>query len=163
TLWAFPHNDNRTIYRAEAFIMAAILLFIAGCLAAAVAWQIRRHVLAALAEAQTRLKLDRIRHDLDTARSIQIRLLPTNPPAAPRVSASAPPARAAPARRPGPVTFTWKPPPEAPHPRLPTAIPLAAGHGLAPPLPVPACRASFRALASHDDPLESITSRVDQL
>jgi len=38
-----------------------------------------------------------------------------------------------------------------------------AGHGIGPALLVAACRAYFRALAHHDDPLESITAQVDEL
>jgi serine phosphatase RsbU (regulator of sigma subunit) len=61
------------------YITNAILLCGAGVLAAAVARQIRQHIIAALAEAETRRKLDRMEYDLRTARSIQMGLLPKNP------------------------------------------------------------------------------------
>ena len=57
----------------------AIILFVGGLVAAGVAGQIRRHVQAALREAETKRKLDAIQHDLQVARSIQQSLLPQEP------------------------------------------------------------------------------------
>ena len=65
---------------ARTFVFYPIMLAAAGLVAAAVAYQIRRHVIAALAEAETRRKLDRMEYDLNIARSIQMGLLPKHPP-----------------------------------------------------------------------------------
>jgi hypothetical protein len=58
----------------------AITLLGGGIVAGAVAQQIRRHVEAALQEAQTRQKLEILEHDLQVARSIQQSLLPSERP-----------------------------------------------------------------------------------
>jgi serine phosphatase RsbU (regulator of sigma subunit) len=58
----------------------AIILLAGGLVAAGVAGQIRKHVQAALREAETKRKLDAIQHDLQVARSIQQSLLPQEPP-----------------------------------------------------------------------------------
>jgi hypothetical protein len=58
----------------------AITLFVGGLVAAGVAGQIRKHVQAALREAETKRALDAMQHDLQIARSIQQSLLPQEPP-----------------------------------------------------------------------------------
>jgi serine phosphatase RsbU (regulator of sigma subunit) len=61
-------------------ILNAITLLMGGVVAAAVASQIRRHVQAALQEAETKQKLEILEHDLEVARSIQQSLLPQHQP-----------------------------------------------------------------------------------
>ena len=80
TLWVAPHNDYRNFMPERVFVLFMVMLFVAGLLAAAVARQIRQHVIAALNEAETRRALDRIEYDLNIARSIQMGLLPKHPP-----------------------------------------------------------------------------------
>jgi len=58
----------------------AITLLVGGIVAGAVARQIRKHVEAALREAETQRKLEAIQHDLQVARSIQQSLLPKDRP-----------------------------------------------------------------------------------
>jgi serine phosphatase RsbU (regulator of sigma subunit) len=58
----------------------AITLLVGGIVAGAVAGQIRKHVQAALREAETKRKLEAVQHDLQVARSIQQSLLPQAPP-----------------------------------------------------------------------------------
>jgi serine phosphatase RsbU (regulator of sigma subunit) len=58
----------------------AITLLMGGVIAGAVARQIRKHVEAALREAETKRKLEAIQHDLQVARSIQQSLLPKDQP-----------------------------------------------------------------------------------
>ena len=58
----------------------AITLLVGGLVAGGVARQIRRHVEAALREAETKRKLEAIQHDLQVARSIQQSLLPKDRP-----------------------------------------------------------------------------------
>ncbi len=64
----------------------AIILVIEGFVAAGVAKEIRRHVEAALREAETKQQLDRLQHDLKTARDIQQSLLPQDVPEHPGYS-----------------------------------------------------------------------------
>jgi len=52
---------------------------------------------------------------------------------------------------------------ELPNGRVMFTVADVAGHGIGPALLVAACRAYFRALAHHDDPLETITAEVDAL
>lgn len=54
----------------------AIILLAGGVVAGLVANQVRRHVLAALREAETKRRLEAVQHDLQVARSIQQSLLP---------------------------------------------------------------------------------------
>jgi len=54
----------------------AIILLACGFIAGGVARQIRKHVRAALEEAETKRQLAQVQHDLDIARSIQQSLLP---------------------------------------------------------------------------------------
>jgi serine phosphatase RsbU (regulator of sigma subunit) len=58
----------------------AVILLTGGIVAAAVARQIRKHVEAALREAETKRKLEAVEHDLQVARSIQQSLLPKERP-----------------------------------------------------------------------------------
>ena len=126
-------------------------------IAAAVARQIRQHVIAALNEADTRLKLDRIERDLQIARTIQMGLLPKKPPA---VSGYDIAGWSQPADQTGGDYYDWM---ELPGGQILFTIADAAGHGIGPALLVVACRAYFRALATRGDPLERITAQVDAL
>jgi serine phosphatase RsbU (regulator of sigma subunit) len=66
---------------AQAYVsLNAITLLVGGVVAGAVARQIRKHVEAALREAETKRKLEAIQHDLQLARSIQQSLLPRDRP-----------------------------------------------------------------------------------
>ncbi len=157
TLVVAPNNPARRQMPAETYLINAILLLIAGVLAAFVAQQIRRHLVAALAEAETRRKLDRVEHDLSVARSIQMGLLPKGPPNLPGYAIAG---WSQPADSTGGDYYDWI---ELPGGRLLVTIADAAGHGIGPALLIAACRAYFRAVATHDDPLESITRQVDAL
>ena len=66
-----------------AYASNALLILISGIAAAGVAYEIRRHVQAALREAETRRQIDRIEQDLAVARSIQRALLPRSAPEIP--------------------------------------------------------------------------------
>src|SRR6185503_17981671 len=61
------------------FVYAGLILT-GGILAAIVAGRIRKHVAAALREAELKYQLDQVNHDLDIARSIQQDLLPAQSP-----------------------------------------------------------------------------------
>jgi serine phosphatase RsbU (regulator of sigma subunit)/protein-S-isoprenylcysteine O-methyltransferase Ste14 len=157
TLRVAPNNQNRHMMPDRTYYFNALLLFAAGLVAALVAQQIRRHVIAALAEAETRRKLDRIEYDLRTARAIQMGLLPKSPP---QVAGYDIAGFSEPADQTGGDYYDWM---ELPDGRVMFTIADATGHGIGPALLVAACRAYFRALANRDDPLEKITSQVDAL
>ena len=74
-------GQELTVYGTSAGF--ATLLLIGGFAAGAVAYQIRRHVIAALHEAESQATIAQLEHDLGVARSIQEGLLPK---AAPQVA-----------------------------------------------------------------------------
>jgi serine phosphatase RsbU (regulator of sigma subunit) len=133
------------------------MLLGAGIVAAAVARQIRQHLIAALQEVQTRLKLDRIEFDLNVARSIQMGLLPKQ---APVVAGYEIAGWSEPADQTGGDYYDWI---ELPDGRIIVTIADASGHGIGPALLIAACRAYFRAIATRLDPLEHVMAQVDAL
>ena len=157
TLQMAPQSKNRHIMPDLTYVTNAILLCGAGVLAGAVARQIRQHVVAALAEAETRRKLDRVEHDLQTARTIQMGLLPKGPP---KIEGYDVAGFCRPADQTGGDFYDWF---ELPDGRGMFIIADAAGHGIGPAILVTACRAYFRALANDNDPLDRMTGRVDAL
>jgi serine phosphatase RsbU (regulator of sigma subunit)/protein-S-isoprenylcysteine O-methyltransferase Ste14 len=157
TLWLAPHNSYRQFMPQLTYAFNLLYLVASGLIAAAVAQRIRRHVVAALAEAETRRKLDRIEYDLNVARSIQMGLLPKH---APSVSGYDIAGWSKPADQTGGDYYDWL---ELPDGKIMFTVADAAGHGIGPALLVAACRAYFRAVAMHNDPLERITAQVDSL
>ena len=157
TMRAFPNANPRRVLPIEAFMSFTFALFVCGLVAAYVARQIRRHVIAALAEAQTRQKLEMIEHDLQIARSIQMGLLPRTPPKVPGYDIAG---WSQPADQTGGDYYDWL---ELPGGRVIVTIADASGHGIGPALLIAACRAYFRAIAAHDDPLERICAQVNAL
>ena len=157
TLHVAPQNGYRHFMPDHTYYNNALLFLGAGIVAAAVARQIRQHLIAALAEVETRRKLDGIEFDLKTARSIQMGLLPQR---APTVAGYDIAGWSEPADQTGGDYYDWI---ELPDGRVIVIIADAAGHGIGPALLIAACRAYFRAIATRDDPLERITSQVDAL
>jgi|GEM_PF-184361 len=157
TLWVAPHNSNREFINTSTYTLYAVDLFFAGLLAAGVTRRIRSHVVAALTEAETRRKLDRVEYDLRTARTIQMGLLPKS---APRIAGYDIADWSQPADQTGGDFYDWI---ELPHGKTLFIIADAAGHGIGPALLIAACRAYFRAIAQRTDPLEQITAQVDAL
>jgi phosphoserine phosphatase len=152
-----PTNPARWELPSESWVLFPVFLFFCGFAAAGVARQIRQHVLAALAEAETRRKLDRVEYDLRTARSIQMGLLPKAPPTVAGYDIAG---WSEPADQTGGDYYDWM---ELPDGKVLFTIADATGHGIGPALLVAACRAYFRAVASRSDPLERITTQVDAL
>jgi hypothetical protein len=157
TMWMFPKRSATAVMPLDVFIASPIVLLGCGIIAAVVARQIRQHVIAALVEAETRRKLDRIEHDLRTARAIQMGLLPKRPPDVAGYDIAG---WSQPADQTGGDYYDWM---ELPGNRVIFTIADATGHGIGPALLIAACRAYFRAIAMHGDPLESITAQVDAL
>jgi serine phosphatase RsbU (regulator of sigma subunit)/protein-S-isoprenylcysteine O-methyltransferase Ste14 len=157
TLRVAPTDRYRHFMPDRTYFLYSLLLLVAGVVAAAVARQIRQHLIAALQEVETRRKLDRIEYDLNVARSIQMGLLPKK---APTVAGYDIAGWSQPADQTGGDYYDWI---ELPDGRIIVTIADAAGHGIGPALLIAACRAYFRAIATRNDPLESITAQVDAL
>ncbi len=152
-----PESPYRTNVPVEAYFMFPIVLFGLGLVAAAVARRIRKHVVAALNEAESQRKLGLIEHDLQLARSIQMDLLPQAPPIVKGYDIAG---WTQPADQTGGDYYDWL---ELPGNRVLFTIADATGHGIGPALMIAACRAYFRAIVIHDDPLEKIAEQVDAL
>jgi serine phosphatase RsbU (regulator of sigma subunit) len=117
----------------------AITLLAGGIIAGIVADQIRRHVIAALREAETKRKLEAIQHDLDIARSIQQSLLPKESPHAQSLDIAG---WNKPADETGGDYFDWLTLPDG---RVVTILADVTGHGIGPALLATSCRAYARA------------------
>ena len=78
--WRFPVFGTPAPVTQYNVTLYADVLFVAGLAAGGVAWQIRKHVQAAMREAETRRKLDAVQQELQVARSIQQSLLPQEQP-----------------------------------------------------------------------------------
>ena len=78
--WRIPLPGAQALFTQTTVTLNAITLLFGGVVAGAVATQIRRHVHAALQEAETKRKLETLEHDLQVARSIQQSLLPQERP-----------------------------------------------------------------------------------
>lgn len=130
----------------------AIILLVSGFIAGAVAGEIRKHVEAALREAETRRQLDRVQHDLRTAREIQQALLPQKPPEMPGVLVAG---WNKPADDTGGDFYDWL---KLEDGRLIVVLGDVSGHGIGPALLASACRAYARSgFAAHSELLPAIT------
>jgi serine phosphatase RsbU (regulator of sigma subunit) len=116
----------------------AIILLVCGFVAGGVAGEIRKHVQAALREAETQRKLDRVQHDLQTARDIQQALLPQTPPEIPGFTIAG---WNKPADDTGGDFYDWDAMPDG---RLIVILGDVTGHGIGPALLASACRAYAR-------------------
>lgn len=120
------------------FIYATLILG-GGVAAAVVAAQIRKHVYAALREAELQRELERVNQDLEIARSIQQGLLPTH---SPRLDEFEVAGWNQPADQTGGDYYDWQ---ELPDGRLAISLGDATGHGIGPALVTASCRAYARA------------------
>jgi serine phosphatase RsbU (regulator of sigma subunit) len=153
----FPNSPFGGVMPVEVFILYPMMLLSAGAIASAVAVQLRNHVFAALHAAETQRKLDRMNYDMGVARSIQMGLLPKT---SPKVSGYQIAGWNKPADQTGGDYYDWI---ELPDGAIILTIADASGHGVGPALLAAACRAYFRAVIAHGDPLERITEQVDAL
>jgi serine phosphatase RsbU (regulator of sigma subunit) len=136
------------------FGYAAILIF-AGVVAGAVAGEIRKHVDAALHEAEARLQVQRLEHDLDVARTIQQSLLPVSMPVIAGFDIAA---WNQPADQTGGDYYDWQPLPDG---RVLVALADVTGHGIGPALLAAVCRAYARTNFTVDDGLLDAMTRIN--
>ena len=130
----------------------AIILLVSGFIAGGVAGEIRKHVEAALREVETRRQLDRVQHDLQTARDIQQALLPQKPP---ELTGFAIAGWNKPADDTGGDFYDWDSMPDG---RLIIVLGDVTGHGIGPALLAAACRAYARSgFGAHQDLFAAVT------
>ncbi|HEY2121671.1 MAG TPA: PP2C family protein-serine/threonine phosphatase [Candidatus Acidoferrum sp.] len=116
----------------------AVILLIAGLIAGAVAGEIRKHVQAALREAETKQHLDRLQHDLQIASEIQQSLLPKEPP---QIAGYSIAGWNKPADETGGDYYDWTTLPDG---RLVVSLADVTGHGIGPAMLAGVCRAYSR-------------------
>jgi len=134
----------------------ALTLLVGGIVAGIVAAQIRKHVTAALREAETQRKLEAIQHDLDIARSIQQSLLPKEIPESPSLDIAG---WNKPADETGGDYFDWMTLPDG---RVAATLADVTGHGIGPALLATNCRAYARATFVAQPDLASALSHLNE-
>jgi len=137
--WRPPVIGTPASMAQSAVSLNAITLLATGLVAGAITGEIRKHVHAALREADTKRKLDAVQHDLQVARSIQQSLLPQESPI---ISGFEVAGWNQPADETGGDYFDWE--------RLPDGTVIVSladvtGHGIGPALLAAVCRAYSRA------------------
>jgi serine phosphatase RsbU (regulator of sigma subunit) len=134
----------------------AITLFIGGVVAAAVAREIRKHVQAALREAETKRNLEILQHDLQVARSIQQSLLPQETP---QIAGYEIAGWSQPADDTGGDYFDWK---ILPNGKVVISLADVTGHGIGPALLASVCHAYARSRFSTEQDLSTALERINQ-
>ena len=134
----------------------AIILLTGGIVAGAVARAVRKHVEAALREAETKRKLEAVEHDLQVARSIQQSLLPKGQP---QVKGFDIAAWNQPADDTGGDYFDWKAQGDG---KLVVSLADVTGHGIGPALLAAICHAYARASFSMEHDLTAAFEHINQ-
>jgi serine phosphatase RsbU (regulator of sigma subunit) len=133
----------------------AIALIGAGVAAGAVAREIRKHVMAALHEAEAQREVERLQHDLNVARTIQRSLLPGD---SPKISGFEVAGWNLPADETGGDFFDWQ---FLPNGKLMVSLADVTGHGIGPALLAAVCRAYARANFSLSSDLFRAMQRIN--
>lgn len=154
--WPVPPEEGAA-FPLSIYITYAIILFVSGIIAGAVARQIRLHVLAALREAEARRLVERLHRDLEIARTIQQGLLPQRTP---NVGGFEIAGWSKPADETGGDYYDWQ---ELPGGRLVVSLADVTGHGIGPALVTAVCRAYSRACFLGEQDLGSLIDRVHRL
>ena len=139
----------------RAVVTYALLLVLAGAIAGAVAKEVQKYVAAALREAETKRRVERLQHDMNVARSIQQSLLPRNVPTIKGFEVAG---WNLPAEETGGDFYDWQV-----FPNGKTVLILAdvTGHGLGPAMLAAVCRAYARANLSIQDGLLTAMGRIN--
>jgi serine phosphatase RsbU (regulator of sigma subunit) len=149
------HTQYSAVAQTAVPMYAAILL-VGGFVAGGVAGEIRKHVQAALREADVRREVERLRRDMDIARAIQQGLLPA---AAPNIAGYEIAGWSQPADRTGGDYFDWQ---ELQDGRLVVMLADVTGHGLGPALLAAVCRAYARASFRLGEDLRTSMERINR-
>ena len=149
------HSHNSIQSPERAVFTYALFLLLAGAVAGAVAREVRRYVIAALREAETKRRIERLQHDMKVARSIQQSLLPQDVPA---INGFEVAGWNLPAEETGGDFYDWQV-----FPNGKTVLILAdvTGHGLGPAILAAVCRAYARANLSLQDGLLQAMGRIN--
>jgi serine phosphatase RsbU (regulator of sigma subunit) len=134
----------------------ALILLTGGLIAGAVAGEIRKHVEAALREAETKRKLEAVEHDLQVARSIQQSLLPKERP---QIAGFDIAGWNQPADDTGGDYFDWNTQRDG---KLVVSLADVTGHGIGPALVAAICHAYARSSFSMDHNLTTAFEHINQ-
>ncbi|MFL6285692.1 MAG: PP2C family protein-serine/threonine phosphatase [Pyrinomonadaceae bacterium] len=140
-----------------AYLVYAGFILVGGAVAAFVAGQVRAHVAAALREVELQSELERVKHDLDIARSIQQGLLPARPPELEGFEVAG---WNKPAEETGGDYFDWQTLPDG---RVALSLADATGHGIGPALVGTSCRAYARASFLDGGGHDGVLDRLNRL
>jgi serine phosphatase RsbU (regulator of sigma subunit) len=133
----------------------AFTLVVAGFVAGVVAAEIRKQVDAALREAETRLQVDRLQHDLEVARSIQRSLLPSTMP---EIAGFEIAGWNQPADQTGGDYYDWQ---RLSDGKVVLALADVTGHGIGPALLASVCRAYARTIFQLNHGLLSAMEQIN--
>jgi serine phosphatase RsbU (regulator of sigma subunit) len=139
----------------RAVVGFALTFVVGGFVAGAVAGEIRKQVEAALREAETKRQMERLRHDLEVARSIQQSLLPVG---APEIDGFEIAAWNQPADQTGGDYYDWQVYPDG---KLLAVLGDVTGHGIGPALLAAVCRAYVRAVFTPECNMLTAMQRVN--
>jgi serine phosphatase RsbU (regulator of sigma subunit) len=154
--WRPPTIGTPASMAQSAVTLNAIILLATGIVAGAITGEIRKHVQAALREAETKRKLEAVQHDLQVARSIQQSLLPQ---ASPQIQGFEIAGWNQPADETGGDYFDWK---NLPDGKLIVSLADVTGHGIGPALLASVCRAYSRASFTVTRTLTSAFEHINQ-
>jgi serine phosphatase RsbU (regulator of sigma subunit) len=140
----------------SAVSLNALTLLATGFVAGAITRQIRKHLQAALREAETKRKLEAVQHDLQVARSIQQSLLPVDSPHVPGFDIAG---WNQPADETGGDYFDWKSLPDG---KVVVTLADVTGHGIGPALLASVCRAYARASFTINKTLTTAFEHINQ-
>jgi hypothetical protein len=135
----------------------AAILLLGGIAAGSVADQIRKHLVVALSDVESRARIARIEHELDIARSVQRGLLPRTPPIAGDFDIAG---WNQSANETGGDYFDWQ---ELEDGRVMVTVADVTGHGIGPALCMAACRAYARATFASQPELRRALGSLNRL
>jgi serine phosphatase RsbU (regulator of sigma subunit) len=149
-------SGEKSLLSPDRAVMSFALVFVVGgFVAGAVAGEIRKQVDAALREAETKRQMERLKHDLEIARSIQQSLLPTSTP---NIEGFEIAGWNQPADQTGGDYYDWQVLPDG---RLIVALGDVTGHGIGPALLAAVCRAYARANFTPENGMLTAMERVN--
>jgi len=154
--WRLPVAGTPAPATQSGVTLNAITLLLGGLVAGVVAREVRKHVQAALREAETKSKLDAVKHDLEVARSIQQSLLPQKVPELPGFDFAG---WNCPADDTGGDYFDWKTFPDG---KVVVSLADVTGHGIGPALLASVCHAYARSSFDTSKDLPTALERINQ-